>query len=78
MPLEAKMLLAIPHIGSKKAAVTLNSLGIYDSTGISHGAHFHVIRLFSYFVKQKGVNNTDHDVIKMCKYIPAYPEMVTK
>ena len=78
MPLDAKMLMAIPHIGPKKAAVTLNSLGIYDSTGIGPGADVHVIRLFSYFVKQMGVNSTDDNVIKMCKYIPAYPGVDAK
>ena len=37
MPLEAKILVAILHI-EKKAAVTLNSLEIYDNTEIGPGA----------------------------------------
>ena len=78
MPLNANMLMAIPHIGKKKAAVTLNSLGIYDSTGIGPGADVHVIRLFSYFVEQMGVNSTDTNVTKMCKHIPANPGVDAK
>jgi len=74
-----KSLLAIPDIGPKQNAVTLNSMGLYDKLKeLGPGADTHVIKCFSPMLQNEGVNPTNDKLVEMVQCIPVHLGIDTK
>jgi len=73
MPEKRRYLLALPHVGSKKTAVTLNACGRYKNIGA--GADTHCYKCCRYLVKSIWNNkkNTDENTERVFFNLPMNP-----
>ena len=67
LPVDAKVLLAIPNIGKEMISVVLNSMGYYGCIQIGPEVDMHVSR-----------NYLSNRVVQISKYIPVHPGIDAK
>ena len=75
MPEERTSLLALPHVGKKKTAVTLNACGRYKNVGA--GADTHCFKCCRYLIKTiLGINDgkkVEEKIEQVFFHLPVYP-----
>ena len=73
LPERRAVLLNLPHVGSKKTAVTLNACGFYRNVGA--GADIHCFKCFRYLVKKCCTNEQriDKKIQRLFLKLPANP-----